>query len=43
MPTEDGVRRHERRDLREHSATQPLSEFREASPLTVFETQTLPR
>src|SRR5688500_6845 len=42
MPTEDGVRRHERRDLREHWATQPLSEFREASPFTVLETQAPP-
>jgi hypothetical protein len=39
MPTEDGVRRHERRDLREYSTTQSVSQFSQASPLTVFEPQ----
>ena len=41
MPTEDGVRRHECRDLRKHSATQTLSQVREASSLTVLEPEAL--
>jgi hypothetical protein len=36
---EDGVRRHECRDLPKHRTTKPLSKFRETAPLTVVEPQ----
>jgi hypothetical protein len=42
MPAQDRVRCHEGRDLREHSATK-VSQFREAPPFAVVETQALPR
>ena len=42
MPTQNRVRCHECRNLRQHAATKPLSEFRETPPLTVLEPQALP-
>jgi hypothetical protein len=33
MPSENGVRRHERRDVSEYGASQPLPEHRETPPL----------
>jgi hypothetical protein len=38
---QNGVRRHEGRDLREQPATKPVSQFSEASALAVVETQAL--
>ena len=42
VPTQNGVRRHDGRDLREQPATEPVSSFGEASALAVGETQALP-
>jgi hypothetical protein len=39
MPTKNGVRRHERRRLRNNVATKPLSEFRKTSTLSLVEPQ----
>ena len=38
---QNGVRRHEGRDLREQAATKPVSQFTEVSALAVVETQAL--
>ena len=42
MPAQNGVRRHEGRDLREQPATKPVSQFSEAA-LAVVQTQAQPR
>ena len=42
VPAQNGVRRHDGRDLREQPATEPVSQFGEASALAVVETQALP-
>ena len=42
MPTQNRVRCHECRNLRQYSAAKPPSEFRETPPLTVVEPQGLP-
>lgn len=40
-PTQNGVRRHESRDLREQSATETVSQFGQTAALTVFEAQSM--
>jgi hypothetical protein len=42
VQAQNGVRRHEGRDLREQPATKPVSHFGKASALAVVETQALP-
>jgi len=39
MPAQDRVRRHEGRHLREQATPQSVSQFAEAAPLVVLETQ----
>jgi hypothetical protein len=43
VPTQDGVRCHDGRDLRKQAATEAVSQFSEPPTLAVFETQALPR
>ncbi len=43
MPTQDRIWRHEGHDLREHSATKSLPQFREAPSLAVVKPEALPR
>jgi hypothetical protein len=38
VPAQNGVRRHDGRDLREQPTTESMSQFGEASALTVVET-----
>ena len=42
MPAQNGVWRNDRRDLREQPPPEPVSQFAEASALTVVETEALP-
>jgi hypothetical protein len=42
MPTQNGVGRHDGRDLRQQAATEPVSQFGEPAALAIFETQALP-
>jgi len=42
MPAQDRVRRHQGRDLREHSPTKPVAQDREASAVIILEAQALP-
>ena len=43
VPAQNGVRRHDRRNLREQAPTQAVTQFGQAPPLVVFEPQALPR
>lgn len=43
VPAQNGIRRHDRRDLREQTATKAVSQFRQPSALAVVETQALRR
>jgi hypothetical protein len=43
VPAQNGVGRHDRRDLCEQAPTKAVTQFGQAPPLVVFEPQALPR
>ena len=42
MPAQDGVGRHDGRDLPQHATPKPMPQFGKAAPLAVIQAQSLP-